>query len=127
MPEFNPAVADAVLDTFGDIFPAGSSLELRDGAPSGLESVGNVLVRFTVPDNGWSPSQGGVKDLMGLWQAVALAGGTAGHYRFTSPDGRYIEVGTVSGKGGGGDLQIDNVNVARGQAVTLNRFLKTLG
>jgi hypothetical protein len=65
----------------------------------------------------------------GSWTGNAGASGTAGHYRLkasgdtaaATQNEKRME-GTVTATGGGGDMTIDNTNVASGQPVTVTSF-----
>lgn len=115
-------------------FPAGSKLQYRTGAPPGanLAPTGTLLAEITLPATPWGAAASRGTPKNGIWSVAAVAAGTVGHYRLitsgdtgtaTQNDPR-IE-GTVA-LGSGGDLNMDNTNLAVGQVVTENTFAVTL-
>jgi hypothetical protein len=122
------ALANALLDRFDTEFPAGSLLQIRTGASPGAENAatGTLLAEITLPASPWAAASGGVKAKANSWSVAAVAAGTAAHYRLKNAgDTRRID-GTVTITGGGGDLTLDNTNIAVGQTVTMNSFQYTL-
>lgn len=75
------------------------------------------------------PAAGGVAEKAGTWEdPSAEADGTIGHYRLYAADGVTChEQGSVTATGGGGDLELDEVEIAVGQAVSIARFTRTAG
>ena len=60
--------------------------------------------------------------------SAADASGTAGHFRIYASDGTTAHMqGSVTMTGGGGDMTLDNTNVAVGQQITVNTFTITAG
>jgi|ERR1043166_3998751 hypothetical protein len=117
-----------LLDRFDTDFPAGSLLEIRSGAPAGAENAagGTLLVSITLPASPWAAAALGVKAKNGTWSGNGAAAGDAAHYRLKNVgDTQRIE-GTVTITGGGGDLTLDNTNIAIGQDVTVSTFQYTL-
>lgn len=52
--------------------------------------------------------------------AAANASGTAAHWRAFNSSGTLLTKGTVSGTGGGGELQLNNVAIVAGGIVTVS-------
>jgi hypothetical protein len=64
-------------------------------------------------------------ELTGL--AAAGSGTDAHHFRYISTGGTPVVIqGTVTGTGGGGDLTLDNINIAEAQVVNATAFTFTL-
>lgn len=126
--DLNNTVANAILDTYDTHFPAGSILELRTGAAPGAENAasGTLLVSITTPATPWAAAATGSKAKSGVWSGAGVAAGTIAHYRFKNAAGTKLEEGSVTITGGGGDITVDNTNVAVNQVVTVNTFTKTL-
>lgn len=113
-------------------FPAGAIVEIRSGAPPGPSAAptGTLLATIVLPVTPWAAAAARSTPKQGVWQdADADNGGVAGHYRLktaadtgaaTQNEAR-IE-GTVSATGGGGDMTLDNTNIAQHQQVTVNSF-----
>jgi hypothetical protein len=65
---------------------------------------------------------------IGHWQGNGVAAGNVGHFRVKDSPGTTTHIqGTVTATGGGGDMTMDNVNVAVDQQVTVNTFQLTAG
>lgn len=123
--DLNNALANALLDRLDTEFPASSLLQIRSGAKPGAENAagGTLLAEITLPATPWAAASGGSKAKSGTWEdASADATGTAGHYRLKNAgDTRRID-GSVTGTGGGGDLELNSTSITAGQAVTINTF-----
>lgn len=126
--DLNNLLAQALLDRYDTEFPAGSILEIRTGGVAGAENAdtGTVLFSFTLPASPWNAASAGSKTKNGAWSGAASAAGTAAHYRMRNAGDTRREEGTVTATGGGGDLTLDNTNIANGQTVTINTFTKSL-
>lgn len=113
-------------------FPAGSILEIRSGAAPGPSAAptGTLIASMVLPAAPWAAAAGRATPKQGVWQdAAADNGAVAGHFRLktaadtgaaTQNEAR-IE-GTATATGGGGDMTLDNTNVAQNQQVTVNTF-----
>jgi hypothetical protein len=125
----NTALRNVVADAFGDEFDGGT-LEIRSGAAPGPNAgaAGTVLATITLPTPGFGAASGGVVGLAGTWEDTAAdATGTAAHFRLSSSGGTYVCEGTVTVTGGGGDLTVENVSFATGQAFNITGFNVTWG
>lgn len=94
--------------------------------------TGTLLVDMTLPSDWMSAASAGSKARLGTWSGVGTAGagsGTvAGYFRITDSAGTTTHMqGTVTITGGGGDMTLDNPNIATNQAVTVNTFTVTAG
>lgn len=111
-------------------------LRLYDGTPPATAddalSGNTLLAEGTLPSD-WAadPSDGSsVKN--GTWtvtgQAGAAGGVTATFYRIYASDGVTCHVqGTLTITGDGGDMTVDNPNIAAGQVATVNTYTTTSG
>jgi hypothetical protein len=74
-------------------------------------------------------SNAGVKGLAGTWEDTSAdAAGTGAHFRIYDSGGTTCDAqGSVTATGGGGDLELDNTNIASGQKVTITAFNLTEG
>lgn len=125
-----PATLNAVLDTgFDAIFNSGV-LELRTGtqpATASAAATGSLVRSIAVPADGFAAAVAGVKAKAGTWQDSGSGAGIPTWFRLKqssdagSTDGTDERVdGSVSASGGGGDLTLDNTNIAANQTVTIN-------
>ena len=120
-------VRNAMLDAIETNIGAGAVLKIRTGAvPANADAAdsGTVLATLALPANWMNDAATGSKTLLGIWQdAAADAAGTAGHYRIYKADGTTSCLqGTVTATGGGGDMTLDNTNIAVGQQVNVNSY-----
>jgi hypothetical protein len=122
------ARADAIESTIG----TSAILKIRTGAqPANCAAAdsGKVLATMNLPSNWMADSNAGVKGLAGTWEDTSAdAAGTGAHFRIYDSGGTTCDAqGSVSATGGGGDLELDNTNIASGQKVTITAFNLTEG
>jgi hypothetical protein len=88
-----------------------------------------VLATLNLPSDWMAPAANGVKQMAGIWQDLSAdATGQAGHFRIKDSTGTVCHIqGTVTATGGGGDMEVDNVNFAAGQQFTITAFQITTG
>ena len=130
--QFSGAVRDASNDAIEATIGTSAILEIRSGAaPASCAAAdsGTVLATLNLPSDWMAASSGGVKSKSGTWEDTSAdAAGTAGHFRIKNSGGSTCHVqGTITATGGGGDLQLDNTNIAAGQQVTITAFSFTAG
>lgn len=117
-----------LLDSGYDTIYDGGDLEFRSGAPPGPGAVPGGVLLWTkaVGANMMAATVGRIKGLTAQLSAAAVAGGVIGHYRLkavgdtgaaTQTEAR--EEGVITATGGGGDITVDNTNVAAAQIVTV--------
>lgn len=127
------AVRNAKNDSLETAVGAGPLLKLFAGAqPANCAAAdaGSALASGALPADWMEPSAAGVKTLKGTWtltgQAAAGTGTNVGHYRLYDSTGTTChEQGTVTVTAGGGDMTVDNINVANTQVVTVATYTKT--
>lgn len=130
--QFSAAVRNAELDAIETSIGASAVLKIRSGAaPANCAAAdsGTVLATLNLPSNWMNDAAAGAKTLLGTWQdASADNAGTAAHFRVYANDGTTTGIqGTVTATGGGGDMTLDNVVLAAGQAVNVTSFTLTAG
>ena len=110
---------------FDNKFPSGSTLTIRTGSPAGPNNAagGSALVAITT--GGWSAASSKSKAKSGTLSASASGAGTAGHFRLNNAADTERCEGTITATGGGGDMTVDNTNIASGQTVTVNTLTIT--
>jgi hypothetical protein len=123
-------VARTMLDSLDATFNGGK-IQIRTGAAPGVgqSPAGTLLIDEDLPADALAPASGRSKAKNGTWQAVGLAVGQAGHFRIiaagdtggANQNEPRIE-GTVTATGGGGELTLDNINIAVDQTVTVTSF-----
>jgi hypothetical protein len=125
-------VRNARLDAIETAVGASAIMKIRTGAaPASCATAdsGTVLATLALPADWMAAAASGAKAMAGSWtDASADAAGTAAHFRIYASDGTTCHLqGTVTATGGGGDLQVDNVNFASGQAFSVTGFTLTDG
>lgn len=105
----NSALKDQMADSLYDTFNSGL-----------LKIFGeSLIVSINLPSPAFNPAKAGAKTVNGLWQSEATASGTASRCKFESFDKSKILEGSVTIVGGGGDLELQSVNIETGQMVTV--------
>lgn len=126
-------IATALDSLLANINSAGNGyVEIRSGAkPANLAAAmtGTLLARcdlvsyispaFQNTNTTTLISTGNTSGGFFARDTSANAGGTAGYFRLFNDSGTPFFQGTVTGTGGGGDLELDNVVIALGAVVTI--------
>lgn len=129
---YSTAIKNARLDAVESTIGASAILKIRTGAaPAAVAnaSTGTVLATCNLPADWMAAASGGSKAKSGTWEDTAAdAAGTAGHFEIVASDGTTVGLrGSVSASGGGGDMILDNLVFAIGQAFTVTSFTLTSG
>ena len=129
--QFSVAVRNARLDAVEVTVGTTAKLALYSGAvpancaaatPSGL------LATLTLPTDWMSGASSGAKALLGTWTGTATGAGNAASFRVFASDGTTCGMqGTITATGGGGDLTLDNINIASSQTITITSWTLTDG
>ena len=110
--------ASAVLKIFSGAKPA----DCAAADPSGL------LCTLNLPADWLAAAAAGAAAKAGTWSGTGSGAGNAASFRIYATDGTTCGMqGTVTATGGGGDLTLDNINIAVSQVVTINSFSWTEG
>lgn len=124
--QLSTAVRNAMLDAIETLIGSTSvTVEIRTGSqPANCAAAdsGSVVVTITLPADYFNGAASGSKTKLGTWSATATGALSAtGHFRLKQSTTCHIQ-GSVTASGGGGDMTLDNINVAIGQVVTVNTF-----
>jgi len=130
--QLSVAARNARLDQIEATIGTGAIIRIRTGAqPADCATAdsGTILSAMTLPSDWMAAASSGAKAITGTWQdAAADAAGTAAHFRVYDSGGTVCGLqGTVTGTGGGGDMELDNAVLAVGQQVTVTSFTLTDG
>ena len=130
--QLSAAVRNARLDAIETAIGVSAVLKIRTGAaPANVAAAdsGTVLATLTLPSDWMNAASTGTKTKLGTWQdASADAAGTAAHFRIYASDGTTAHMqGTITATAGGGDMELDNVVLAAGQAFSVTTFTLTDG
>lgn len=126
--QFSDATVHASLDAIETAISTAPTLEIRSGAkPTNCASAdsGTLLASLTLPSDFMAAATARAKAKAGTWTGAGGAGagsGTnAGHFRLKQGATCHIQ-GSITITGGGGDMTLDNISIANGQAFTVNTF-----
>jgi len=130
--QLSVAARNARLDAFESTTGATAVLRIRTGgqpATCATADSGTVLAEATLPSDWMAAASSGTKALSGTWQDTsANATGTAGHFRIYDSAGTTCHMqGSITGTGGGGDMELNNTSIASTQTVTITAFTLTDG
>ena len=132
MATISTALRNSQANNAADLYDGGV-LEIRTGAAPGPDAAdtGTLLASITLPTPAFGAAAAGAAALAGTWEdASADAAGTAAHFRIkqtgdaggaSGATDERIE-GTVTATSGSGDIELQNVSIAAGQAVQLTSF-----
>jgi len=128
--QFSDTLRAAMLNAAETHIGASPTLRIRSGAkPASCAAArtGTVLATLVLPADFMADAVAGVKGILGIWQdSAADAAGIAGHFEIVQGATCHIQ-GDVTGTGGGGDMEIQNTNIAVGQPITVTAFTLNLG
>lgn len=110
-------------------------LQFFTGAPpanAAAADTGTKVAEGTLPSDWLTASSAGVVSKNGTWNFAGVsgagAGATIGHYRIKNSAGTTCHLqGTVTATGGGGDMTVNNTNVANGQTGSVATWSYTVG
>ena len=84
------------------------------------------MATLTLPSDWLANAAAGAKAKAGAWTGTGSAGGSAASFRIYDSGVTTCHMqGTVTATAGGGDMTLDNVVIANGQAITVNTFTIT--
>ena len=125
----NDGLKNAILDTGLDAAFNDGTLEIRSGSQPAAASdaaSGTLLASITLPADAFAAAASGAKAKAGTWSGTGAAAGDGGWFRIKNSGDTLRLDGSVTETGLGGDLTLDNVSIASGQAVTINSFSVSL-
>lgn len=133
--QYSVTLRNNQLDQIESTTGASAKLRLYSGsAPANCAAAatGTMLVEMALPSDWMAAASSGSKAKTGTWSGVGTAGAgsgtSAGYFRVVDNAGTTCHVqGTVTITGGGGDMTLDNTNIATSQVVTVNTFNVTAG
>lgn len=129
--QYSVTLRNNQLDQVESTTGVSAKLQLRSGAaPANCAAAdsGTLLAEIALPSDWMAAASSGSKAKAGTWTGSGSAAGTIGHFRVKDSAGTTCHIqGTVTATGGGGDMTVDNTNIAVGQSVTVNTFAITAG
>lgn len=118
------AIADAIDGGIG----AGYVQIYTGAAPATADTAatGTLLGTVTASDPAFGAPAAGVVTANAMTSDTSAdATGTAGYFRSFDSAGNVVTQGTITGTGGGGDMELDNVNIVAGGTITINSWTIT--
>lgn len=129
--QLGTTLRNAMIGQYETTVGTGPKLQLRSGAaPANCAAAdsGTLLAELTLPSDWMTAASSGGISKNGTWSGTGAAAGTIAHYRLKDSAGTVChEQGTVTATGGGGDLTVDNTNIAASQAVSVTSWDRTQG
>lgn len=126
--QLSDTVRNAQLDAIETAIGTGAILKIYDltgAAPANCAAAitATLIATITCPTDWMNAASGASKTKLGTWSVAASGSGIADFFRLFASDGTTCHAqGTVTATGGGGDMTVDNTNIASGQTVTVNTF-----
>lgn len=129
--QYSTAVRNAQLDALETTIGTSPVLKIFDGtkpANCAAADAGTVLVTMTLPSDWMDAASSGSKSKLGTWSGTVSDAGTAQYFRIYATGGSTCHIqGSVTGSGGGGEITLQNTNLAPGQSVSITSFSITAG
>lgn len=133
--KYSTTLRNNQLDQIESTIGTTPKLQVRSGAaPANCAAAdtGTLLCEIDLPSDWMAAASAGAKAKSGTWSgsghADAGAGTDAGHFRVKDSTGTTCHIqGSVTAVGDGGEMTIDNINIAEGQTVTVKTFQITAG
>jgi hypothetical protein len=117
---------DDAIETAIGASPKLRIYDLTAGAPANCAAAitGTLLAECQLPADWMANAANAVKTLLGTWQDSSADGaGIADFFRIYDNGAANCHLqGTVTATGGGGDMEVDNTNVAVGQQFSVTAF-----
>lgn len=127
--QFSVAVRTNRLDSIETTIGVSARLQIYSGAmpvTAATAASGTLLVNMALPSDYLAAASAGVKARTGTWSGTGLAAGVAGYFRVTDTAGTTCHIqGNITITGGGGDMTLDNTNIALNQSVVVSTFQLT--
>jgi len=115
------AVRSALADLIDSLINTGGGtavLRLRDST--------TTIVDFSLANPAFGAASSGVITLAGVpIAAVAAAAGDVDNFQILDRGGALVLSGSVTGAGGGGDIEVSNISIASGQDCSLESLTYT--
>lgn len=131
LPTASRNAAVAAVANLVDADVGAGTIQIRTGAQpaTGNDAAsGTLLATVTLADPAWSGPVVGVMtlDTTPVLSTVGVAAGTAGWFRMLDNSGDSILDGSVTGTGGGGDLELNTTTISIGLTVEITAGTLTM-
>lgn len=130
--QYSVTVRNAQLDALETAIGAAPLLVIAAGAqPANCAAAdgGATLATLTLPSDWMNAASSGSKTKLGTWENPSVVGGgTAGHFRIYDSTGTTCHIqGSVTVTGGGGLMELNDVDITAGKDVQITTFTITAG
>ena len=131
--QLSVTVRNAILDAVETTVGTSAILEIWGGTiPANCgsaDAAGNALAVMNLPVDWMDDANSGSKPKLGTFEDTnADNAGTATHFRLKDSGGTTCHMqGTITGSGGGGDMEFDSTTITAGQLVTITSFTLLAG
>ena len=123
------AACDAVVDLL-DAGAGAGYIEIRTGsqpATPNTAASGTLLGTLTLSDPAFGAAATGTATASAITDdSAADASGTAGWFRGYDSAGNAVIDGSITGTGGGGDMELDDVNIVAGGTIAVSSWTITM-
>lgn len=131
LPTASRNAAVAAVANLVDADVGAGTIQIRTGAQpaTGNDAAsGTLLATVTLADPAWSGPVVGVMtlDTTPVLSTTGVAAGTAGWFRMLDNSGDSIMDGSVTGTGGGGDLELNTTTISIGLTVEITAGTLTM-
>lgn len=130
MLQYSDVARDASLEAVARTLGGAPTLELRSGKPAprcAADPAGELLASGRLPI-GWLRRTGvATWEKQGDWLLKGVAAGEIGHYRLLSFTGQCHEQGVATLVGGGGEMELESLELKEGQDARVVSYRKTMG
>lgn len=125
------AAADAIAALVdAGVAAAPGFIEVREGAQPATPqdaATGTLLGTLTLSDPAFGAAANGVVTANAIADDTnADASGTAGWFRAYDSDAVAVIDGSITGVGGGGDLELDDTNIVTGGVISVDSWTMTM-
>jgi hypothetical protein len=128
--QYSVSLRNAQLDAIETVISTAPLLRFYSGAmpaTCATAASGTLLAVLTLPSDWLAAASSGSKALAGTWSgtgaAAASTGTNAGYFRILDSGAAATHIqGTITATGGGGDMTLNNISIADGQAVQVTTF-----
>ena len=131
LPTASRNAAVAAVANLVDADVGAGTIQIRTGgqpATGNDPATGTLLATVTLADPAWSGPVVGVMtlDTTPVLSTTGVAAGTAGWFRMLDNSGDSILDGSVTGTGGGGDLELNTTTISIGLTVEITAGTLTM-
>jgi hypothetical protein len=130
--QLSVTVRNAILDAVESTIGTSARLQIFNGTPPAScasADSGTMLAEMLLAVDWMDDAASGSKPKLGTYEDTnADQTGTAGHFRLKDSAGTTCHMqGTITGSGGGGDMEFDSTTITAGQLITITSFTLLAG